>query len=362
MIAIRANSPTPNDRLPNRSTPSPSSATAPTLTGGSPGHHHRRPTAPPGASAGDAASCDGLAIRAYGCPNRHISYRIPRDSPPTAADRVLMPRFTELETYDVRFPTSRDLDGSDAMNPDPDYSAAYADPAHRRRRRAGGARLRVHDRPRQRRAGRGDRGAPRPRRSAVDLDATLDDLGGFWKALVHDSQLRWLGPEKGVMHMAIGAVVNAVWDLAAKRAGEAAVEAAGRPDAGGDRRARRLPLPDRRAHAATRRWRSCAPRSRAAPSASAAAARARLPGVHDDARLARLRRREARPAVPRGGRRRASPRSSSRSARTWTTTSAGCGSPARRSARTSGSRSTPTSAGTWPRRSSGSRRWRRTTP
>ena len=51
------------------------------------------------------------------------------------------------------------------------------------------------------------------------MDATLNDLGGFWKSLVHDSQLRWLGPEKGVMHMAIGAVVNAVWDLAAKRAG-----------------------------------------------------------------------------------------------------------------------------------------------
>jgi L-fuconate dehydratase len=53
----------------------------------------------------------------------------------------------------------------------------------------------------------------------LDVDATLNDLGGFWKSLVHDSQLRWLGPEKGVMHMAIGAVVNAVWDLAAKRAG-----------------------------------------------------------------------------------------------------------------------------------------------
>jgi L-fuconate dehydratase len=51
------------------------------------------------------------------------------------------------------------------------------------------------------------------------VDAVLDDLGGFWRSLVHDSQLRWLGPEKGVMHMAIGAVVNAMWDLAAKRAG-----------------------------------------------------------------------------------------------------------------------------------------------
>ncbi|MCW6010574.1 fuconate dehydratase [Micromonospora sp. CPCC 205371] len=52
-----------------------------------------------------------------------------------------------------------------------------------------------------------------------DVEALLDDLGGFWRELVHDSQLRWLGPEKGVMHMAIGAVVNALWDLKAKRAG-----------------------------------------------------------------------------------------------------------------------------------------------
>src|SRR5690606_15211644 len=52
-----------------------------------------------------------------------------------------------------------------------------------------------------------------------DVDATLADLGGIWRELVHDSQLRWLGPEKGVMHMAIGAVINALWDLRAKRAG-----------------------------------------------------------------------------------------------------------------------------------------------
>jgi L-fuconate dehydratase len=52
----------------------------------------------------------------------------------------------------------------------------------------------------------------------ADLDALLDDMGGAWRGLVHDSQLRWLGPEKGVMHMAIGAVINALWDLKAKRA------------------------------------------------------------------------------------------------------------------------------------------------
>ncbi|MEV0798690.1 L-fuconate dehydratase [Kribbella sp. NPDC050281] len=129
-----------------------------------------------------------------------------------------MPRFTELETYDVRFPTSLDLDGSDAMNTDPDYSAAYLI-----LRTDAGDGLEGHGFAFT--IGRGNDvqtaaiEALRDHVIGLDLDATLSDLGGFWKSLVHDSQLRWLGPEKGVMHMAIGAVVNAVWDLAAKRAG-----------------------------------------------------------------------------------------------------------------------------------------------
>lgn len=129
-----------------------------------------------------------------------------------------MPRFAEVETYDVRFPTSLDLDGSDAMNADPDYSAAYLilrTDAYDGLEGHGFAFT----------IGRGNDvqtaaiEALRDHVIGLDVDATLNDLGGFWKSLVHDSQLRWLGPEKGVMHMAIGAVVNAVWDLAAKRAG-----------------------------------------------------------------------------------------------------------------------------------------------
>ncbi|WP_327636916.1 L-fuconate dehydratase [Kribbella sp. NBC_00482] len=129
-----------------------------------------------------------------------------------------MPRFTEFETYDVRFPTSLDLDGSDAMNTDPDYSAAYVI-----LRTNAGDGLEGHGFAFT--IGRGNDiqttaiEALRDYVLGLDLDATLNDLGRFWKSLVHDSQLRWLGPEKGVMHMAIGAVVNAVWDLAAKRAG-----------------------------------------------------------------------------------------------------------------------------------------------
>ncbi len=129
-----------------------------------------------------------------------------------------MSKFLSLDTYDVRFPTSKELDGSDAMNPDPDYSAAYV---VLRTDASDGV------------AGHGfaftiGRGndvqtaaieALRPYLVGRSVEEILGDLGGFWKELVHDSQLRWLGPEKGVMHMAISAVVNAVWDLAAKRAG-----------------------------------------------------------------------------------------------------------------------------------------------
>jgi L-fuconate dehydratase len=124
-----------------------------------------------------------------------------------------------MDTTDVRFPTSRELDGSDAMNPDPDYSAAYivirtdSPDGHQ----GHGFAFTI---------GRGNDvqraaiEALRPYVAGRPLDQTLDDMGGFWRTLVHDSQLRWLGPEKGVMHMAIAAVVNAVWDLKAKRAGK----------------------------------------------------------------------------------------------------------------------------------------------
>ncbi len=125
---------------------------------------------------------------------------------------------TGFETLDVRFETSALLDGSDAMNPDPDYSAAY---------------LRVStDAPDGLEGhsfvftiGRGNDvqvaaiEALAQRVIGRDVEAILGDLGGFWREFVYDSQLRWLGPEKGVMHMAIGAVVNAFWDLKAKRAG-----------------------------------------------------------------------------------------------------------------------------------------------
>jgi L-fuconate dehydratase len=129
-----------------------------------------------------------------------------------------MSRFTAFDTFDIRFPTSRELDGSDAMNPDPDYSAAYLV-----LRTDAGDGLEGHGFAFT--IGRGNDVQTAPIRALQPyllgrpVEPVLADLGAFWRELVHDSQLRWLGPEKGVMHMAIGAVVNAVWDLAARRAG-----------------------------------------------------------------------------------------------------------------------------------------------
>jgi L-fuconate dehydratase len=125
----------------------------------------------------------------------------------------------ELEVLDIRFPTSRALDGSDAMNPDPDYSAAYV---ILRTDAADG--LEGHGLTFT--IGRGTEvvvaavEALRPLVVGLDVEALEVDLGAFWRELVGDSQLRWIGPEKGAIHLATAAVVNAVWDLVAKRAGK----------------------------------------------------------------------------------------------------------------------------------------------
>lgn len=128
-------------------------------------------------------------------------------------------RIVDFETVDLRFPTSRHLDGSDAMNPAPDYSAAYVvlrtdDPdvpeGH-------GFTFTI---------GRGTDLVVRAvetlanRVVGLGLDEVVDDLGGFARRLTADSQLRWLGPDKGVVHLAAAAVINAAWDLAGKRAGK----------------------------------------------------------------------------------------------------------------------------------------------
>jgi hypothetical protein len=130
----------------------------------------------------------------------------------------LTDRFVALDVHDVRFPTSDDLDGSDAMNPNPDYSAAYAV----LRTDAGdgleGYALAFT-------TGPGNDLQIRAIEGLADwvvgrgVEKVLGDLGAFSKELIHEPHLRWLGPEKGVVHMAAGAVINAGWDLRAKRAG-----------------------------------------------------------------------------------------------------------------------------------------------
>ena len=123
-----------------------------------------------------------------------------------------------LNTLDIRFPTSLQLDGSDAMNPDPDYSAAYVQIVTDATDGVEGHAFVFT-------IGRGNDvqvaaiAALTPYLVGRNVEALLADMGGIWRELVWDSQLRWLGPEKGVMHMAIGAVVNALWDIKAKRAG-----------------------------------------------------------------------------------------------------------------------------------------------
>lgn len=128
-----------------------------------------------------------------------------------------MSTIVALETTDIRFPTSKELDGSDAMNVDPDYSAAYVQVITDDSDGLSGHGFVFT-------IGRGNDVQISAIRALGEylinrnVESILEDLGGFWRELVYDSQLRWLGPEKGVMHMAIGAVINALWDLKAKRA------------------------------------------------------------------------------------------------------------------------------------------------
>jgi L-fuconate dehydratase len=125
-----------------------------------------------------------------------------------------MARITGLRALDVRFPTSARLDGSDAMNPDPDYSAAYVILETDQDGLEGhGLTFTI---------GRGNEivcaaiRALTARVVGLELDWVRENPGRFWRHVTGDSQLRWIGPDKGAIHLATGAVVNAVWDLWAK--------------------------------------------------------------------------------------------------------------------------------------------------
>jgi len=125
-----------------------------------------------------------------------------------------MAQITSVESIDIRFPTSEHLDGSDAMNPDPDYSAAYCI-------------LRTSDGPEGHgmtfTIGRGNdlcvAAISQLGQQLIGLELTdlRSQMGPLWKKITGDSQFRWLGPEKGVVHLAAAALINALWDLLAKQ-------------------------------------------------------------------------------------------------------------------------------------------------
>jgi L-fuconate dehydratase len=124
-------------------------------------------------------------------------------------------RIRNIIVKDIRFPTSQYLDGSDAMNPDPDYSAAYVilETDHPAGIAGHGLTFTI---------GRGNEICVQAIKSlshlllGKTLESFVRDMAGFWRTITRDSQLRWLGPEKGIMQLALGAVINAVWDLYAK--------------------------------------------------------------------------------------------------------------------------------------------------
>lgn len=130
-----------------------------------------------------------------------------------------MRTITRVAVHDIRFPTSQGLDGSDAMNPDPDYSAAYVVLGTDAGDGIEGHGLTFT-------IGRGNElcvaavEALAPLVRGMTLAAITADMGAFWRRITGDSQLRWVGPEKGVIHLATAALVNAVWDLWAKVEGK----------------------------------------------------------------------------------------------------------------------------------------------
>jgi L-fuconate dehydratase len=126
-------------------------------------------------------------------------------------------KIVDVEILDLRFPTSLTNDGTDAVHKDPDYSAAYVilhtDEAHE----GHGFTFTI---------GRGNEVCAEAIRAFIplvkgrDVDEVFAHPAAFWRSLANDSQLRWLGPEKGVIHISMAAIVNAMWDLHAKQAGQ----------------------------------------------------------------------------------------------------------------------------------------------
>ena len=126
-------------------------------------------------------------------------------------------KIVKFEVLDVRYPTSKTLDGSDSVHTDPDYSVAYVTLTTSEGVAGHGITFTL---------GNGTDVVVK----AIELlrpkvlDKSLHDIftnyRAFYRSLTQDSQMRWLGPEKGIVHLATAAVTNAVWDLAARLAGK----------------------------------------------------------------------------------------------------------------------------------------------
>ena len=122
----------------------------------------------------------------------------------------------DITVRDIRFPTSNSLDGSDAMNVNPNYSAAYVVLKTDSEHEGHGLTFTI---------GRGNElcvaaiEALKPLVVGLTIHSGVD-MGAVWKHLTSDSHLRWVGPEKGVIHLATAAVVNALWDLYARAEGK----------------------------------------------------------------------------------------------------------------------------------------------
>lgn len=126
-------------------------------------------------------------------------------------------RVTKVDVRDVRFPTSLGYHGSDAMHTDPDYSCAYVIISTDTDFQGHGLTFTI---------GRGTEivvaavRALAPLVEDVSLESIYTNFGLFWRKLTSDSQLRWVGPEKGVIHLATAGVINALWDLWGKMEGK----------------------------------------------------------------------------------------------------------------------------------------------
>src|SRR5688572_6645372 len=161
----------------------------------------------------DRVRAEGISeLGAADC-HRH-DHRARRGARPLAARKADGVKIVDLEILDLRFPTARAAIGTDAMHPDPDYSAAYVILKADSGREGHGLTFTI---------GRGNEicaaaiEAFRHHVVGRTLADLTRDLGAFWRELAGDSQLRWLGPEKGVIHISMAAIINAVWDLHARR-------------------------------------------------------------------------------------------------------------------------------------------------